>query len=577
MTTPPSATAATAATSASAATAPARTAGPPSPGGRAARLRERRFLPLYVAIFLGAAVRAAHVLGGDFPLNDGGLFYRMTEEILAARFTLPTVTSYNGAALPFAYSPAAFYLAAAAHDALGVSLTELFRWLPFLVSCLTVVAFVPLARAVLRDERAAAVAVLAFALVPRSFLWLVMGGGLTRSVGLLCGIIALHQAHALYTRREWRFAAGAAAACALTVLSHLSTAHFIAWSVALLFVVFGRHRFGVAGSALVAAGTLALSAPWWGTVIVRLGVAPFLAAQSVSGSVFGDAAGRNDVLLHLARLNFDTTAAPLFPVVWLLGLLGAFVSLRPGRIFLPVWWVGTTIVDPRAGWTYATIPLALLAGIGAVEVLWPALRSNVAQRSRHWRALPAAVGGALVAFAAVTAALPVGGEMAALGSLGPADREAMRWVARSTAPTDRFLVVTGEQWSVDEVAEWFPVLAGRRSVATVQGTEWVPGFTRGQRQSDALQIACATADGRCLESWSDSAGRPFTHVYVARPSGGECCAPLAAALRRDPGYVVLHDGPGALVAARRAGARSALVPGAGEGSEPPPQALAGGR
>lgn len=534
-------------------------------------------LPAYAAIALAIFVRATHVLSADFPLNDGGLFYRMIQEIQAAHYRLPAFTTYNNASIPFAYSPFALYLTAAINDLTGISLLQLFRFLPLFANALLVVAFYRLARALLRDETTAAVAVLAFAVMPRSFVWLIMGGGLTRSFGLLFAVIAIEQVYQLYTRREWRYAITSSVACALTVLTHLSTASFLAFSIALFFVFYGRHRRGLIGSAAVAVATILLTAPWWGMVVAQHGLAPFRAAQTVSGSVFADAKIRYDVLLRLARFNLGLGGEPFFPLVSVLAVIGGFAALRPDRFILPVWWVLIVALDARGGVNYAPVPATMLAAIGVVYVLIPALRSAygagnplrprpstlrtvAAVRTPSvaplLRFVPVLVLGFLLAYGigtALTRNSDYGGEAHTLTALTPADRDAMRWVAQHTPPASRFLVVTGVLWPTDKIAEWFPALTHRSSVSTLQGQEWLPGFTRRVKENDqALQFRCRGADGRCLAAWVDSTGRPFTYVYIpkAKDSTEACCRPLIKALRRDSSYAMVYDGPGAFIAER---------------------------
>ena len=540
-------------------------------------LLRRPFAFAYAAILLGIVVRAAHVLAADFPLNDGGLFYLMTREVQASDFHLPAFTNYNGGQIPFAYSPLGFYLAAAINSATGIPLMELFRFLPLVATSLLVVAYYRLAKAMLGDPMIVGAAVLAFALVPRSFGWMIMGGGLTRSLGLLAAVAGMYYAHQMYTRREWRYALGAVVACAVTVLSHLGTAPFLAMSIALLFAFYGRHRFGLVSSAVVAGATIVLTAPWWATVIATHGVAPFIAAQNTAGSALKDVGTLYEVLLRLARFNLLTTGEPLFPIFGFFAILGAFAALRAGWFILVVWWVLVVFSDVRAGETYATIPGGMLAGIGIVVVFIPLLRSLYPETPAPSaaasaipgpspsgrpilppRLIPRLLVGFFFVYGVISALSRSPDYGAGLGpnltALRPEERALMRDLAERTAPASRFIVVTGQPWFSDKVAEWFPVLANRVSVNTVQGSEWLPGgFFKRVDENIAVQGSCADGEVICLEQWAASTGRAYTHVYVAKSRLAPCCARLMASLRANPTYTILHDSPAAMVAARRVG------------------------
>ena len=126
----------------------------------------------------------------------------------------------------------------------------------------------------------------------------------------------------------------------------------------------------------------------------------------------------------------------------------------------------------------------------------------------------------------------------------------MRWVGQETSESSRFLVLSGlPQWSADSISEWFPALSGRVSVVTPQGSEWLPNreFSR-LLETHATAQACATEDAACLDRWSDDNGISFSHVYVAKRQS--CCPVLTDALRGDPSYLTVYDGPGAAIFAR---------------------------
>src|SRR5689334_4268541 len=136
-----------------------------------------------LAVIIGGYIRPGPVIAAGFPLNDGGLFYVMAQDIVHSNFALPTVSSYNAIQMPFAYPPLAFYIAAFLNTALHFNLLSVVQYLPPIVNTLTIAAFYPLARTILRSRLQAIFATFALALLPRAFKWLIMGGGLTRSLG----------------------------------------------------------------------------------------------------------------------------------------------------------------------------------------------------------------------------------------------------------------------------------------------------------------------------------------------------------------------------------------------------------
>jgi hypothetical protein len=227
----------------------------------------RWWYPLTIAavVAFGFVIRAARILRFDFPLNDGGLFYVMTRDLQRSHYLLPLDTAYNGAGIPYAYSPFGMYLSGVLADVTHLSLTAIFRIVPLLVCTGMIVAFYFLARDILRARAAVIAAVLSFVLIPRSFIWLLMGGGITRSLGVLFAIIALYFVHRLYTERDTRLVVPAAIFSALTILSHLETGEFLAYSVFFFFICYGLHRQGAIASVLLGACTLVLTAPWWGS------------------------------------------------------------------------------------------------------------------------------------------------------------------------------------------------------------------------------------------------------------------------------------------------------------------------
>ncbi|MEI6664960.1 MAG: hypothetical protein WCL53_02260 [Chloroflexota bacterium] len=527
---------------------------------------ELHHLMVFLGILLGVFIRADYTFSADFPLNDGGLFYQMARDLQANGLRLPATTPYNFDVIPFAYPPLGFYLAALLDWLTPLSLVDVFRFLPLAVTSVTVLAMYRLARDVLTSKIEVVVAVFAFALVPRSFIWLLMGGGITRSLGLLFAMLALHQIYLMYRTREWRYAMTSSVLAALTILSHIQTGSFLAFSSALFFVSYGLHRRGLIHSAVVGIAVVVLTAPYWGSVIAMHGLQPFLSANQTGGSILTSDAGLRAYLIE-SLLRLGTLSEPLFPLIGTLGFLGVLACITSKRFMLPAWWAAIILLDARAFPTFSTVPVAMLAGIGLVEVILPiavrplgnrwapdpedldedALRfagvsSTAAMRS--W----APVILAIFLWYATNGALMRAGETPSLVALSPSERDAMTWVSQQTPKDSSFLIITTEAWPTDKTSEWFPVLADRRSVATPQGYEWMPGNTFERRVWMHDQAnGCADADATCVVQWRATTGVSYDYVMVPKPPYGQCCERLLKSLKLDSSFRPVYDGPGATI------------------------------
>ncbi len=522
-----------------------------------------RAVAMFAALCAVGAIylRMGPVLAADFPLNDGGLFYLMTEELRRAGYSLPAFTAYNAAGLPFAYPPLGFYLAGFTADLTGASVLDVVRVLPAVFSVLTIPAFYLLANDLLRSRAEAAVATAAFMFLPRTYLWFVMGGGLTRAPGFLFALLMLHQSYQLYTRREARFVVSTTVLGSLAVLSHLENAWFAVYSAVLLFLVYGRNRKSFVHSLLVMAGVLVLTAPWWATVLRQHGTWPFAAV----------AAGGGYDNFNLGTLKvFWFTQEPYMTLLSALGLLGVFVCLFEGKLLVPFWMLAMFFVNPRNPETVANVPLAMLVGISVVRLVVPGLCRAALDRHSGGDTHPAPEEGREIRerlFPSRGTALLAAGVCAYLAGyaftgarrvardtpvLPRSDRDAMRWAAAHTHPRSAFLVFAGNpSWfGLDPVSEWFPVLAGRASVATVQGYEWLPGrpfFTRQNRYKSLRE--CEGSDVSCLDRWGADGGARFNYVYLHTP---DCCSLLSESLHRSPRYAKVYDAAGVAIFARKA-------------------------
>lgn len=501
-------------------------------------------LALAGVLLVAALARGSHAIRSAFPANDGGLFYAMAEDIRASGFLLPATTSYNGGAIPFAYPPLGPYLAALLDALTPLSLLAVFWLLPLVLTVAAVAALYRLARVLFEDRVAALCAALAFALIPRSFVWLLMGGGVARALGLVLALLALAEfARALRTEDARRPLATAAGLCALTAMAHLETAAFLGASLAVFAVARPRVR-SLWLLAAVGAGATLLAAPWWGTVVARDGFAPFLAALEQGGPLLAEGsvpAGVRETLLDPVF-----TSEPHFPLLGALGVLGGLLALVRGQWLLPVWWALIIVLHMRAFATFTAVPTALLAGL-ALAMLVAAARDHIALRPRFERQRATLVAGTVglgalaFAFAGVTAR--EGSETWFLGALAPAEVEAMRWAERTTSDEARFAVISGAQWYHDRDAEWFPAIAGREAVNTPQGLEWIDGAFEATSGLHHRFRNCAESTVHCLEPLRRESA--FTHLFVPL----HCCEGLRKSIEASERYRVVYSGA-ALIAER---------------------------
>jgi hypothetical protein len=493
---------------------------------------------------LGAYLRLMEVLSTDFPIGDGGLFYAMVEDLRAAGFRLPYVTSYNGADIPFVYPPLALYLTAGLCTLTGWMPEQVIHWLPALVSALTIPAFAFLARTLCESVYEWFWATLAFATLPRGFHYHVMGGGLTRAPGFVLALLSLALLSAGLRRGKDAAVWAAGMLAGLTVLTHPDQAWFTAYSSALLLLMSRRSWRAVARYALIAGGmATVVSAPWWITVIVRHGLGMFLNAGHSSFSWFG----------HPYIFFFGYVDQPFVSFVGLTGFLGTLVCLSQRR-WLPLLWLVVATLGPGRGFLSDwAVPLGLLAGVGCEQLILRgvALLAQETQRGAAWRATVVRLAAVLLFFYALAGAWLYLQVSDRLWSVPPEVRAAMDWSRDHTPGDSRFLLLTGASPWEDYISEWFPALTGRVSLATVQGYEWMPGrlFHKRSAEHKALQ-ECLRQDSHCLQRWSEQTGQPFSYVFLVRRA--QSCVPsaLEVALRAAPDYRLVYAGTEVLIFSR---------------------------
>jgi hypothetical protein len=473
------------------------------------------WIGLSVAIGLAAVVRLVPILATDFPLNDGALFLSMITAIRDHGYALPETASYNRIELPFVYPPAALYLAAAVIDVTGISQFDALRFIPLAFSLATVPAVFLLFRQLLKADAPALLATAAFGLIPRSYDWVIAGGGITRAPGLLLAILSMAAAARMFDRGGLRWPVLTGVAGGAATLCHPESGVFAALSI-LVLAPFQRMDWrSKVGRIGLAAGLGALVAsPWLALVLGRHGTEPLLGAVGTGGAALEGA-------FRLLTFRYTDGYLELFGVV---GALGLFVCLRQSQWLLPLWTAVIFLAGSRASLTYASIPVAAAVAVAAGAFF------RLLRLSPPVGVTDLARGGKAAVLVILLLVAGVGDSLASawrgdspLHSLTADERAGMEWVAANTAPDATVLVIAGRSWPLDAVGEWFPVLAERRSSSTVQGSEWMgPGAFLAHRNQHAWLLNCASrmADD-CVTEWSRVV-EPVDYVFVA---GQPCCRP----------------------------------------------------
>jgi hypothetical protein len=476
-------------------------------------------LLLMAAILFGVWFRFFPPYSAGFPINDGGLFYKMIEAIQANGFRLPAYVHYNGLDIPFAYPPLGFYIAGVIAAVFHATLLNTLLWLPAIVLTAIIPAFYYLANLILKSRWKAGLATFLYVLLPRSITWLIMGGGVTRSWGQLFLILATANLYLLYTNRERKYLAWSIVFCSLVCLTHPEASIHTAGIALLLWIFYGRNKHGMVATLIVAAGTLVITSPWWVTILRRFGAAPFLSATST---------GLND-LGYVFRV-FQPFSGELFvAVIFCLSVLGIVVKIVKRDYFLPIWFILPFLLEPRNAPNVSILPLAMLASVALTDLLLPAL-SKIESATRNLEIqqplqsrIEKILLGSLILYTLI--GMQSFAQDLKENSLTRETREAFGWIDIHAPANARFLIITGKtDLFADPVNEWFPTLTNRRSLTTIQGYEWM-GHGEFAKLTTILQEIqdCPIASNAlaCVDTKVKEAGLDYEYLLIVRTLAGK--------------------------------------------------------
>jgi hypothetical protein len=514
---------------------------------------------LLLAFVLVLISRLPFFAGVDFPLNDGALFLVMSEAILQSGFTLPDFISFNGRQIPFAYPPLSFFIASGVSESLSVPLIDVFTWLPLIVSVFSVVPTVILFRRFSPSTLHLFFAIACFCAVCRSFEWIVMGGGISRSFGqfffLTCSALLVSS-----TSLAARLGAGACAGLAFCCHPEWGVNALVSCVMLGIWAGEGSTIARVKSVVLLLGVSAVVIAPWLSHVLTVHGFSPFLAARATAG------VGIWDALRGVVRTAGVGVESGMGPIICWAAIWGMFSRVRRGDFFLLLWHVALLVATPRHGATLAALTVSLFAADSFSRLV----ETVPGSLTRWFARLPL---GALnpanlntvkrpyLFFEAVLCALVLGYFVHAWSAqlaitpavaLKPAERDLMLRVKELVPPGEPVVVVSpSSSWDMDRYSEWFSVIAQRPSILTVQGTEWLPkaGFTQLERA--AVRVKSMTNMKMTLVSdfISDLVERPHYLVVFNLPGN-----PITRLFENSPHYLpLLLVQEGGIYAERKAG------------------------
>lgn len=434
---------------------------------------------LGLAVLIGFILHLIPVLQSRWVVGDGGLFWNAAKAIADNHFILPRTIPYPTLTpdIPFCYPPLAFYLAAIFYS-FGVGLDIVFKWLPFGFSLFLILCVWNFANTLFKGSVAAGATALLWSASFLGFSWHIQGGGLPRALGMCFALVAMDAALRLWRDDETRCFWWVVAFLALAVATHLERFQMGVIGTAALWLCYGRN-FRTAAQFV---GILLLAAcftlPWWGVCVARFGVAPFLSAS------------RAVQYQPLTLLHF-------FPV------LVTLLCLRKKLAFVPLWALLIVLLEPRSSFIFLTVPISLSLGVAIETCVFSSWSPRVIIGVRF----------SLASLLLLCFVLDTFSQLPTIESLSPGHRDAMSWVAQHTSATSSFLVLPTHAWARDTVSEWFPTLTQRRSLATVQGAEWLGAGVFNAREAQQTKLMRCSS-WRDVEDWSQLNNLRYEWVFL---------------------------------------------------------------
>jgi hypothetical protein len=365
----------------------------------------------------------------------------------------------------------------------------------------------------LGKEPEAALATFIFVLIPNSYWFQIVGGGLTRAWGELFFLLTLYCVYRMYHENTPVWIFFAILSGSLVVLSHLEWALQAATASFIFFIFWGRNSRGAHHTIAVIAGVLLLTSPWWATVMLRHGIDIFLRASQVTYPPW-------EFFVPLFSLSFTHET---IPVIAVLAITGIFVHLAQ-KDYLPVTWILLSLlVDPRGGPSASVFPASILAMTVVSTGIGPQLLKTHpgSSSSQSWvNSFRTKIGRLFWGFFVILLIVNTFNFSFTFSGnfLGLEELNSLQWIKSNSSSTAKFLVIDWQDtWAHSSLLEWFPALTGRRSITTIQGSEWLTGDDSFVQQGNRYRIsrACLYDDADCLNTFTNDPAGKFDYVVLS--------------------------------------------------------------
>jgi len=455
------------------------------------------------ALFASIIPRIFVVMRSSFPLNDGGLFLTMINDLLANRFSLPSFTSYNMSNIPYVYPPFAFFFIALLHRFTAIPVIDLIHYIPVIISSFTIPLVFGIARKLRYTYIQSILGMFLFACTFRSWEWIIMGGGVTRAFGFVFSLLTVYTM--LQKKNEsLKALVPTGVFLGMTILSHPEFAFFTGTFI--IFLTIWKTK-SISRIFIVYLISLLIISPWLYIVLLNHGLTPIISAFQSK---------LNPSATFISLLIGYITDSPYTGLIPAFFILGGMVAVLQKQYIIPLWFILPFVTTPDMAFTATTIPLSLLAITGIYQIF------HLIEKHKKTSIYKQIIKMGFVVYIVLQTyflnSYYASTYKYLIYSPKASDTVSLSWIQTHTDPSSAFIVLTGvEGWYNDALSEWFPALTKRKSILTVQGREWLQHQAFSTTISDRkLLTLCYSKTVSCIFDWSAHTGSKFSHIYIQK-------------------------------------------------------------